>query len=116
MSETARNLVDRYGELMSEGNADALAELYAADAKLVLFNRVMSGRPEIRHFLNARLASHGGYHVVSVDQFQDAGDVVIWEATVEVEIGFLQTTHVVFLNTEGLIQRHVPGIRGYWGM
>ncbi len=116
MAEKGRSLVDRFGELMSEGDADALAELYAADAKLVLFNRVMSGRQEIREFLVRRLASYGDYHVVSVDQFQDAGDVVIWEATVEVEIGFLQTTHVVVLNSEGLIQHHVPGIRGYWGM
>jgi ketosteroid isomerase-like protein len=116
MAETARNLVDRYGELMSNGDVDALAEMYAPDAKLVLFNRVMSGREEIRRFLARRLASHGGYYVVSVDQFQDAGDVVIWEANVEVEIGFLQTTHVVVLNSEGLIQHHIPGIRGYWGM
>ena len=116
MGETARNLVDRYGELMSKGDVDALAELYAADAKLVLFNRVMSGRQEIKQFLARRLESHGGYNVVSVDQFQDAGDVVIWEANVEVEIGFLQTTHVIFLDDEGLIRRHVPGIRGYWGM
>ncbi len=116
MGETARNLVDRFGELMSDGDVDALAELYAADAKLVLFNRVMSGKEEIRQFLARRLDSHGSYKVVSVDQFQDAGDVVIWEANVEVEIGFLQTTHVVFLNAEGLIQHHVPGIRGYWGM
>lgn len=116
MAETARDLVDRYGELMSEGDVDALAELYAADAKLVLFNRVMSGKQEIRQFLARRLDSHGGYHVVSVDQFQDAGDVVIWEANVEVEIGFLQTTHVIVLNSEGLIQHHIPGIRGYWGM
>ena len=116
MAVKARDLVDRYGELMSEGDVDALAELYAADAKLVLFNRGMSGRQEIRQFLARRLESHGGYRVVSMDQFQDAGDVVIWEATVEVEIGFLQTTHVVILNDEGLIQRHIPGIRGYWGM
>jgi ketosteroid isomerase-like protein len=116
MAGFGQDLVDRFGELMSNGDIDGLAELYALDAKVVLFYRVASGHDEIRQLLASRLASHGHYNVVSVDQFQDAGDVVMWDATVETEIGPLQTTHVVVLNAEGLIQHHVPAIRGYWGM
>ncbi|MDJ0925304.1 MAG: nuclear transport factor 2 family protein [Acidimicrobiia bacterium] len=115
MAGLGRDLVNRFGKL-SDGDIDGLADLYAADAKVVLFWRVASGREEIRQFLASRLAAHGRYDVISVDQFQDAGDVVMWDATVETEVGPLQTTHVIVLNAAGLIQRHVPGIRSYWGM
>ena len=116
MGGLGQDLVDRFGRLMSGGDVAALAELYAADARVVLFYRVASGREEIRQFLASRLAAHGRYDVVSVDQFQDAGDVVMWDATVETELGPLQTTHAVVLDAEGLIQLHIPAIRGYWGM
>ena len=116
MAGSGQDLVQRFGKLMSDGDVRSLAELYAPDAKVVLFYRVASGREEIRQFLEGRLAAHGYYNVLSVDQFQDAGDVVMWDATVETETGPMQTTHVVVLDDDGLIRRHVPGIRGYWGM
>jgi len=40
----------------------------------------------------------------------------MWDATVQTVIGLLQTTHVVVRDAGGLIQHHVPAIRGYWGM
>jgi ketosteroid isomerase-like protein len=116
MAGYGRGLVERFGKLMSDGDVDALAALYAPDAKVVLFHRVASGRSEIRELLSSSLASHGRYRVMSVDQFQDAGDVVMWDATVETTLGPLMTTHVAVLDDAGLIKRHVPGIRGYWGM
>ncbi len=116
MAGSGRALVDRFGTLMSDGDIDALAELYAPDAKVVLFYRVASGREEIRQLLASRIAAHGRYEVMSLDQFQDAGDLVMWDATVETDTGPMQTTHVAILNGEGLIQHHVPSIRSYWGM
>jgi hypothetical protein len=116
MSRSGQELVDRFGKLMSDGDVDGLLELYASDAKVVLFYRVASGREEIRQLLASRIAAHGRYDVISVDQFQDAGDLVMWDATVETEAGPLQTTHVVILNATGLIQHHVPNVRSYWGM
>jgi ketosteroid isomerase-like protein len=111
-----QELVTRFGKLMSDGDLDGLVELYAPDAKIVLFYRVASGHDEIRDLLSRSLAMHGSYRVISVDQFQDAGDVVMWDATIEVDLGPLQTTHVAVLDENGLIVRHVPGVRGYWGM
>ena len=116
MTGSGHDLVDRFGKLMSKSDLDGLTDLYASDAKVVLFHRVACGRNEIRELLASRLAAHGRYQVISVDQFQDAGDVVMWDATVETDTGPLQTTHVAVLNTEGLIERHFPAIRGYWGM
>ena len=116
MTGFGRELVDRFGRLMSDGDVDGLLELYAPDAKVVLFYRVAAGRNEIRNLLASRVAAHGRYDVMSVDQFQDADDLVMWDATVETDTGPMQTTHVAILNAEGLIQHHVPSIRSYWGM
>jgi ketosteroid isomerase-like protein len=113
---TARELVDRFGVLMGEKDVSALAGLYSADAKVILFYDIASGRDEIRQLMDNSVRTHGSYRVISIDQFQDAGDIVMWDATVMTDTGPLLTTHVVLLDDEGLIKRHVPGIRGYWGM
>jgi ketosteroid isomerase-like protein len=116
MSLLGRELVDRIDELMSKGDVDALVDLYAEEAEVVLYHRVAVGRNEIRQLLATSLASHGFYRVISVDQFQDTGDIVMWDATVEREEGILETTHIVVLDVDGRIRRHIPRIRGYWGM
>lgn len=116
MAGSGKELLERFRKLMSDGDVDGLTELYAADAKVVLFYRVASGRTAIRELLESRVSAHGRYDMISVDQFQDAGDLVMWDATVETDTGPMQTTHVVILNSDGLIQYHVPSIRSYWGM
>ena len=116
MAISGRTLVDRMGALMSTGDVDALTGMYSSDAEVVLYHRVAVGREEIREMLTISLASHGLYKVLSVDQFQNAGDIVMWDATVETDVGFLETTHIVILDDDGLIRRHIPRIRGYWGM
>jgi hypothetical protein len=116
MDVSGRELVDRFGKLMADGDTEALAHLYAQDAKVVLFYEVASGRVEIERLLARSVRSHGRYDVLSIDQFQHDGDVVMWDATVDTETGPLLTTHVVVLDEDGLIRRHVPGVRGYWGM
>jgi hypothetical protein len=116
MALSGRDLVDHINELMSEKDVEALGDLYAADAQMVLYYRVASGRDEIRRLLASSLESHGVYDVISVDQFQDTGDIVMWDATVERDAGILEATHILILDTDGLIHRHIPRIRGYWGM
>ena len=116
MAILGRQLVDRMHELMSNGDLDGLVDLYAEDAEVVLYHRVAVGRNQIRRLLTTSLASHGFYRVISVDQFQDTGDIVMWDATVEREEGILETTHIVMLDVNGRIRRHIPRIRGYWGM
>ncbi len=116
MDVSGRELVERFGELMAAGDTSALAHMYAPDAKIVLFYDIASGHAEVEELLAGSLRTHGRYDVISIDQYQHAGDVVMWDATVITETGPLQTTHVVVLDDDGLIRRHVPGIRGYWGM
>lgn len=43
MSPVGRGLVDRMGELMSSGDVDTLANMYAADAEVVLTTAWPSG-------------------------------------------------------------------------
>ena len=116
MSEPAREMVDRIGRAMASGDLTGIARSYSADASVVSFARVASGRDEIRDLYDQSLTSHGLYEVMSIDQFREAGPVVIWDATVQTSAGFLQTTHVIVRDSDGLIQHHVPGVRGYWGM
>jgi phosphopantothenate synthetase len=116
MPSSGREMVDRLHELMSRGDVDALSDMYAADAEVVLYHRVAVGHQEIRELLANSLASHGLYRVISVDQSQDTEDIVMWDATVERQEGILETTHIVILDERGLIRRHIPRIRGYWGM
>jgi hypothetical protein len=116
MAMSGRELVDRMGDFMSIGDVEALVDMYAEDAETVMYHRVAVGRSQIRDLLTASLASHGLYRVISVDQFQDTGDIVMWDATVERDEGILETTHIVLLNEDRQIRRHIPRIRGYWGM
>ncbi len=103
------------GDHLSNGDIDALVALYADDAKVVSYSSVAEGPEQIRALFDRSLATHGSYQVLTIDQFQEAGDVVMWDASVRTEAGILQTTHVVVLEG-GKITHHVPGIRGYWGM
>ena len=116
MTISGRELMDRMGELMSVGDVDALGDLYSTDAEVVRYHWIASGRDEIRKLLTDSLASHGLYKVLSVDQFQDAGDLIMWDASVETDLGILETSHIVVLDDDGFIRHHVPRIRGYWGM
>lgn len=103
------------GDLLSSGDVNALVALYDDDAKVVSYSSVAEGHDQIRALFERSLASHGSYQVLTIDQFQEAGDLVMWDASVRTEAGILQTTHVVVLDA-GKITHHVPGIRGYWGM
>lgn len=116
MTESGRKLADRFGAAMEQGDLDALGAMYADDAMVVTYSRLAVGADQIRDLHSKSLASHGQYKVLSIDQFREAGDLVMWDSTVETAVGLLQTTHLMMLNPEGLIRHHVPGIRGYWGM
>jgi len=116
MAESGREVVDRLGNAMEVGDLDALIAMYSSRAIIVSYSRVSEGHAEIRDLCRVTLATHGHYEVMSVDQFREVRDLVMWDATVQTEAGLLQTTHVILLDAAGLIHHHVPGIRGYWGM
>lgn len=102
-------------KLMGSGDVDALVEYYAADAEVVRFLGVARGRDEIRAYLIGLLGAHQGYELVSLDQFQQSGESLMWEATVNTAAGPLQVYDVLVFNEEGKILRQFPGLQGYWG-
>jgi len=116
MHERARELIDRFYDAMASGDLVGLAELYAADALMIRFDGTSEGADAIVTFLSNVGHRHRSYMLESIEHVTQAGDVVMWDAMVKTADGLLQTTDVVVLNADGKITRHIPGVRGYWGL
>lgn len=110
-----QDLVDRYYERLADGDVDGLVALYADGAEIVRYDGVASTPVEIRGYLQGFLDRHRGAHLRSIDQMRESEDVVMWDALVDTDNGILQTVHVMVVDDDGRIRRHIPGIRGYWG-
>lgn len=108
-------VIDELTKALSTRDLDRALRLYAPDAVVVRFEGVATGHNEIRAFLVGFLSSYERYDVVSIDQVQGSGDTLVWDASVETGAGVLQTINVVMLADSGLIARHVPLVRGFWG-
>ena len=111
----ARELFDRRMELLSAGDIAGLLEQYADDAEVVRFLGVARGKDEIRAYLTGYLAAHGHFDLVSLDQFLETEDAVLWEATVDTANGAARVEDVMILDESGRIRREFPGLHGYWG-
>ena len=116
MHERARELIDRFYDAMASGDPVGLAELYAADALMIRFDGTSEGVEAIVTFLSNVGRRHRSYVLESIEQVTQAGDVVLWDAMVKTADGTLQTTDVVIINASGKVTRHIPGVRGYWGL
>ncbi len=115
MGRTAHELVEQILKLRSDRRVAELVDLYSPDAIIVRHEGVASGLPEIRSFLSGFLTAHGRFDLISIDALSECDDVILFDATVETGIGLLQVTEVIVVDDTGLIRRHVPGLRGYWG-
>lgn len=116
MSETARTLVDRLYAAWADPDLDAVAALYAEDAVVVRHDGSVKGREAIRGFWERYLENHKPYQLDQIIAFRQEGDVVLWDAMVTTDAGKLLTYHVATVDDDGAITRHVPLIRGYWGL
>ena len=108
-------IIDRFYELLKVHDAQTLAMLYASDAEIIRYDGVASGRREIEVYYRGYLAGRPGLALHKIDKIRDHGDVLMWDALVDSDVGVLQTIDVVILNDDGLILTHIPGFRGYWG-
>jgi len=115
MQRTARELVEHILLLRSDGRVADLAALYGPDAIVVQRSSVARGTDEIRSFHDGFLAAHGSFDLMSIDSLNECDDVIIFDAMVETAAGLLQIAEVIIVDDDGLIRRHVPGLRGYWG-
>jgi hypothetical protein len=115
MQRTPQELVEHILKLRSERRVGELVDLYSPDAMIARHEGSARGHDEIRSFLAGFLTAQGKFDVVSIDALSECDDVILWDATIETTPGPLQITEVVVLDERGLIRRHVPGLRGYWG-
>ena len=100
---------------LSAGDVDSLVADYADDAEVVRFLGVAHGPDEIRAYLVGFLAAHRRFDLISLDQFQETDESVMWEATVDTAAGAVQVYEVFVFNDDGKIWREFPGLHGYWG-
>jgi SnoaL-like domain len=113
--DTGRALIDRFYELLAEGDVDGVVALYAAGAQVIRFDAVAATPDEIKAYIEGFLRRHRACSLHSIDQFRESDDIVMWDAMLDTADGVLQATHVVVLDADGAIRRHIPNIRGYWG-
>ncbi len=116
MRNGARALVERLLGALGEGDLDTVGALYAYDAELVRYDGAAKGPLNIQGFYGRYLANHGRYDLEKIVEFRAVDDVVIWDALIDTDAGKLMTYDVVILDGAGRIARHVPAIRGYWGL
>ncbi len=114
--ETARLFVDRYYELLANGDLERLSMLYADDAEIVRYDGVAKTPAEIAEYHRSLITQHSGIKLNQIDQFRRADDVLMWDALLDSDDGVLQTVEVMILDEDGRITRHIPGFRGYWGL
>lgn len=113
--DDAPAIIDRLYELLSAGDVERLAMLYASDGEIIRYDGVASTRSGIEGYYRDHIRRHPGSKLRQLDKVRQAGDVLMWDALVDTDAGLRQTIDVVILDDEGLIRRHIPGFRGYWG-
>jgi hypothetical protein len=113
--ENVPAIIDRLYELIKAGDIDRLAMLYSSEGEIVRYDGVASSPPEIRQYYRAYLGNRPGLRLRAIDKLLTTGNLVMWDALLDSDDGILQTIDVVILDDEGLIHRHIPGFRGYWG-
>lgn len=110
-----KEFFERRVAALSAGDVDSLVADYADDAEVVRFTGVARGPDEIRAYLVGLLSAHRRFDLISLDQFQETDESLMWEATVDTAAGPLQVYEVLVFNNEGNIWREFPGLHGYWG-
>lgn len=115
MERTARELVEHIFKLRNDRRVGDLVDLYSPDAIILRHEGSARGSDEIRSFLLGLLTAHGQFELITIDALSECVDVILVDATVETAVGPLQVAEVIVLDSNGLIRRHVPGLRGYWG-
>ena len=111
----ASNVIERYYELLSNGDIDRVLALYTDDAEIVRYDGVASGRDDLRQYFQEHLRRHPGLRLRQIDRVREAEDVLMWDALIDTDHGIAQVVHVVLVDDDGRFRRHIPGMRGYWG-
>ena len=115
MADTARALVERLHSALERRDLDVVGALYAPAGEVIGYDGVARGPQEITEFYGRYLDNHGRYELDRIVEFRAIDDMVLWDSMVLTDEGVLMTYDVAILDDAGLIVRHIPAIRGYWG-
>ncbi len=112
---TGHEFVEEFYARLGAGDIEGIVAMYDDGAEIVRYDGVADTPEEIADYFTAYLGRNPGFALRSIDQFREADDVVMWDALVDTDNGILQVVHVITRDDDGLIRRHIPGLRGYWG-
>ena len=104
---TARHVFDRQLRLIDAHDLDGLLGQYHDDAVLLRFDRTVAGKAALREHFTAYLAQRP--RVKEVTQVADAGDLVSYQAVVEIGGEDVRTYGALWLRGER-IARQVAGL------
>lgn len=107
--------MNRFYELLEQGDIDGVVGLYEPGAEIVRYDGVADNPGAIRAYFRNYLMHHPGFKLRLVDPIREADDVLMWDALVDTDNGILMTVNVLVFGDDGRIRRHIPGVRGYWG-
>lgn len=107
--------VERFYALLGAGDVDGVVGLYGEGGEIIRYDGVADTPEEIGDYFRNFLERHPGVKLRQIDQFSAVDDVLMWDALVDTDNGIIQTVHIVVLDHDGAIRRHIPGFRGYWG-
>lgn len=111
----AQKVIERYYELLSNGDIDNVLAMYTPDAEIVRYDGVAATPDELRHYFEQHVQRNPGLHLRQIDRVLEADDVLLWDALVDTDNGIVQVVHVVIVDEDGRFRRHIPGMRGFWG-
>lgn len=110
-----QKVIERYYELLSNGDIDNVLAMYTPDAEIVRYDGVAATPDELRHYFEQHVQRNPGLRLRQIVRVLEADDVLLWDALVDTDNGIVQVVHVVIVDEDGRFRRHIPGMRGFWG-
>ena len=97
--------------LLQGQNADELIDKhYTDDAVMISFSKVVRGRQPLKEFFRGWLKMAGKMEVVSLDQFVETDNGVLYEATIRTALGQV-TVYDAFVLRDGKATHHFAGTK-----
>ena len=107
METRPRDLLDRQIDLLQSGDVDTLVDQYDAEAIVLRFDMSARGHDEIRSLFADYVAR--GPRLKKLDSYAETGDMLSYQATMELNGAEVRTYGVFFLR-RGKIWRQFAGI------
>ncbi|MBT8250591.1 MAG: nuclear transport factor 2 family protein [Acidimicrobiia bacterium] len=102
-------VLDRYLHAVTLADLDTIMELYGPEPVMMRIDQVARGREAVEAWWREYLASLGKVVTFSVEQSEEAEDLVLLEAVLHTSFGAADLVEVMTL-ADGLIDHHVTSV------